>query len=986
MLSAPPLAVALESVAAFAATVALGAIAGVLLDHHWSPRLGRRRARRERERARRRRRDVDYAGRPFELDGVDFGLQVLFGTLGRVTRPHDVRATLLGTRWTAPARLRRAAAVFAERHGFHDGLVARLHTLDVETYADGAGAEHHRLRLGIMPTGYFDLLATNVALGPFTPATAPLLRGRGGLAETRLSNMIGLDLTLVTRDGRVPVFRRASGMAALQRCWQTSSGETMQLRVDVDTDGDPDVFETARRGLREELGVPPELIEQIGITAIVATPEYANVGVLMTATIGLTAAELEARLNRDVMTARDNWEYTEPDTIQLDDARELAAALTDPQRNWTKQAAASLVFAHAARTNGDVTPLAEAIRAGGSPNLEPGPAQRGVLPAGDRGAPERTRYCWRCGSSLPDRPPTRCDACGQDHYDNPKPCGEAVVVRAGRVLMVRRARSPWKDHWDLPGGFCDPGEHPRDAAVRELAEELGLRGRAVACLGIWMDGYGPPLLDGLVEQTANVAYLIELEDPQAAPTVDRNEVADVRWTPLDELPARLAFPDHVGQVLVAAQAAATKLPGLDSNSRWWLTPGAAARGSCLWVLSGSLGFAQLGTRIGTRRERIGVGSEGALDDRRLLVRGRVVGVDLRRGDVAMAQPLLEGAHRHAGRGHARTEGVAQVVRGVLRQSGGGERGGEPVADVVVAQRLAGRRVGEDERLVVRRRRRLVQPVERTGDLVGERDASRRAFRLRRAVLAAHVVLPHADAGGGPVDVLPAQGAQLADAQAGHGRRQEQRAVDLGVGAGGDGRDERADLLRRQEANVGVLLRLRQLHEGDGVVRRELLPLREREQRGEVAEVVAHGLRRQPLRRRALSRPCPSGQQVHRQALDVLLRDRVDRALAEERREVNADRDLGRAHRLGLAALALEVGDVPVADLGDREALADLRRGRDLAHEPTKLSLRLRTRQPVARARLTHGADLPLHLAAVDAPLAVPAAVVLEQGAAAVAGS
>ena len=351
----------------------------------------------------------------------------------------------------------------------------------------------------------------------------------------------------------MPVFLRASGMAALQRCWQTSSGESVQLPVDIDTGGQPSIFKTARRGLEEELGIEPELLEDLALSALVATPEYANVGVLMVATLSLTGEQLEHRLNRQVMSARDNWEYMDQSTLDIDDARELARALTDPARRWTKQAAASLVFAHAQRAGGNIAPLAEAINALGSVNLEPGPSRRDVLSEDDAAVPEQTRYCWRCASSLPDRPPTTCDRCGQEHYDNPKPCGEAVVVRDGQVLLVRRAQAPWKDHWDLPGGFCDPGEHPMQATERELAEELGLRGRAVAYLGTWMDSYGPPALDGVVDQTANSAYLVELDQPDTDAVLERNEILEVRWHPLERPPDRLAFPDHVERVLALAR-------------------------------------------------------------------------------------------------------------------------------------------------------------------------------------------------------------------------------------------------------------------------------------------------------------------------------------------------------------------------------------------------------------------------------------------------
>jgi 8-oxo-dGTP diphosphatase len=40
-----------------------------------------------------------------------------------------------------------------------------------------------------------------------------------------------------------------------------------------------------------------------------------------------------------------------------------------------------------------------------------------------------------------------------------------------RVLLVRPT---YKDHWDIPGGYVEPGESPRAACIREIQEELGL--------------------------------------------------------------------------------------------------------------------------------------------------------------------------------------------------------------------------------------------------------------------------------------------------------------------------------------------------------------------------------------------------------------------------------------------------------------------------------------------------------------------------------
>jgi 8-oxo-dGTP diphosphatase len=55
----------------------------------------------------------------------------------------------------------------------------------------------------------------------------------------------------------------------------------------------------------------------------------------------------------------------------------------------------------------------------------------------------------------------------------------AVVVEAGRVLLVRRGREPLKGHWTLPGGVLEVGESLAEGVAREVLEETGLHVDAV---------------------------------------------------------------------------------------------------------------------------------------------------------------------------------------------------------------------------------------------------------------------------------------------------------------------------------------------------------------------------------------------------------------------------------------------------------------------------------------------------------------------------
>lgn len=52
---------------------------------------------------------------------------------------------------------------------------------------------------------------------------------------------------------------------------------------------------------------------------------------------------------------------------------------------------------------------------------------------------------------------------------------DSVVIQGGHVLLVKRKFAPGKGLWALPGGFLNQQETARDACIRELREETGLK-------------------------------------------------------------------------------------------------------------------------------------------------------------------------------------------------------------------------------------------------------------------------------------------------------------------------------------------------------------------------------------------------------------------------------------------------------------------------------------------------------------------------------
>ncbi len=77
----------------------------------------------------------------------------------------------------------------------------------------------------------------------------------------------------------------------------------------------------------------------------------------------------------------------------------------------------------------------------------------------------------------------------------------AICVNGDAILLSRIAQGATATSdgmWTLPGGGVEFGEHPRDAVLRELAEETGLTGEVVdlATVHSWTGRFVNPA-DGL---------------------------------------------------------------------------------------------------------------------------------------------------------------------------------------------------------------------------------------------------------------------------------------------------------------------------------------------------------------------------------------------------------------------------------------------------------------------------------------------------------
>ena len=146
--------------------------------------------------------------------------------------------------------------------------------------------------------------------------------------------------------------------------------------------------------------------------------------------------------------------------------------------------------------------------------------------------------------------------------------GAVLFSRDGRVFVARRADLPNAEGapggWQLPQGGIEPGEDPRAAVLRELAEEIGTdRAEIIGEHPAWLSYDLPAELVGVAlrgryrGQTQRWFALRFLgEDADIRLDRDPHPEFDAwRWVALAELPGlAVDFKRPIYQVLAAAFA------------------------------------------------------------------------------------------------------------------------------------------------------------------------------------------------------------------------------------------------------------------------------------------------------------------------------------------------------------------------------------------------------------------------------------------------
>ncbi len=118
-----------------------------------------------------------------------------------------------------------------------------------------------------------------------------------------------------------------------------------------------------------------------------------------------------------------------------------------------------------------------------------------------------------------------------------------AFLKDDQVLLSRRFETGFMDgSYDLPAGHLEPGETIKNAAVREVREELGLDidGEKLSLFHINQSNYyGTPYIN----------FMFSIKDWRGVPKIcEPDKSDDLRFFDLDKLPSDLT--PHVKEALV----------------------------------------------------------------------------------------------------------------------------------------------------------------------------------------------------------------------------------------------------------------------------------------------------------------------------------------------------------------------------------------------------------------------------------------------------
>ncbi len=140
------------------------------------------------------------------------------------------------------------------------------------------------------------------------------------------------------------------------------------------------------------------------------------------------------------------------------------------------------------------------------------------------------KFCMLCGAPLENRSiggslRAACTSCSYVHWGNYSIGVGALVMREGKLLLVRRAQEPGKGKWTNPGGYIEQLEPIEQTIVREVREETQIETRVRSVIAV----------RDLPRPIHNIYLAFSMEYLSGEPVPDQTEVDAAGFYSLEEM-------------------------------------------------------------------------------------------------------------------------------------------------------------------------------------------------------------------------------------------------------------------------------------------------------------------------------------------------------------------------------------------------------------------------------------------------------------------
>ncbi|SCL35708.1 hypothetical protein GA0070616_5297 [Micromonospora nigra] len=264
------------------------------------------------------RRDIPRPGREFRLGPLHVPCQIMEGDGERAIEPRHVRVLVNPVDVQLPLELVEwRSEVLAEqerrrRSGEVNHWNGPCYAVDDLIVSRTGPREEPEITLILKYSDYHTFLTTQRLDRRFRDGSTPRSRYLDGREPCDVPDFMrttfGLNMAVVTADGWLVLSWRSNRLGSGQGLWNSSANEGLSRDKDGAGAGPPDLFAAARRGLSEELHLPPDSYD-LRLLAFTVVTSLSQWGVcFLTRLHDMSREEFEAHVSRGV---EDGWEHRE---------------------------------------------------------------------------------------------------------------------------------------------------------------------------------------------------------------------------------------------------------------------------------------------------------------------------------------------------------------------------------------------------------------------------------------------------------------------------------------------------------------------------------------------------------------------------------------------------------------------------------------------------------------------------------------------------